>query len=314
VSAPGDHDGTATRKVRAAYLSVASNTCLVVGKLSVGVAIASVAVVSEAVHSGIDLLAALLATYAIRASARPADARHSYGHGKFEDVSGTVEALLVFIAALIIIYESVRRLVHMEMVQLPLLGLAVMGASAAVNAAVSSHLFKVARETDSVALEADALHLRTDVWTSLGVMVAMGVIWLTGWDWVDPVMAIAVAVLIGWAAVRLTRRTLSDLVDASLPEEEVRAVREVLLGHVGLHMGWDSLRTRRAGPVRHVDMHLHFPPSMPVGEAHDIAHLIEEEIEARLPRCDVHIHLEPCQGDCGECMREECGDRDGREG
>ena len=305
----GDDEGTRARKVRAAYLSVASNTCLVAGKLSVGVAIASVAVVSEAVHSGIDLLAAVLATYAVRASARPADARHSYGHGKFEDVSGTVEALLIFIAALIIIYESIRRLVHMEMVEMPLLGLAIMGVSAAVNAGVSSHLFKVARETDSVALEADALHLRTDVWTSLGVMAAMGVIWVTGWDWVDPVMAIAVAVLIGWAAVKLTRRTVSDLVDASLPEEEVEAIREVLLEHVGLHMGWDSLRTRRAGPVRHVDLHLHFPPSMPVGEAHDIAHHIEEDIRERLPRSDVHIHLEPCQDECEGCIQEECEDR-----
>jgi cation diffusion facilitator family transporter len=314
VSEEGDIQDQSTRKVRAAYLSVVSNVSLLLGKLAVGLTIASVAVMSEAVHSGMDLMAALLATFAVRASIRPADSRHSYGHGKFEDVSGTVEALLIFVAALIIIYESLRRIRNMEMVEMPLLGLAIMGVSAAVNAAVSSHLFKVARETDSVALEADALHLRTDVWTSLGVMGAMGAIWLTGWDWVDPVVAIGVAVLIAWAAYRLTRRTVSDLVDASLPPEEVEAVREVLLEHVGLHMGWDSLRTRRAGPVRHVDLHLHFPPSMPVGKAHDIAHHIEEDIKERLPRSDVHIHLEPCQDECDGCIQDECEDRVTEEG
>jgi cation diffusion facilitator family transporter len=296
--------------VRAAYLSVASNTSLVAGKLTVGLMMSSVAVMSEAVHSGLDLVAAILATYAVSKSIKPADTSHAYGHGKFEDLSGTIEAALILVVAAIIVYESVHRLFSVEEVELPILGIAVMGGSAGINFVVSEYLHRVAKETDSVALEADALHLRTDVWTSLGVMAALAVIFFTGWDWVDPIVAIGVALLIVWAAYGLTRRTISDLVDSPLPEEDQQVIRDVLREHVGMHIGWDSLRTRRAGPDRHIDVHLHFPPSMPVSEAHDIAHHIQEDIEEGLPRSHVLIHLEPCVGDCSDCPEEECDDRE----
>jgi cation diffusion facilitator family transporter len=297
------------RKIRAAYLSVGSNTLLVISKLFVGLLMGSVAIISEAVHSGMDLLAALLATFAVREAAKPPDEDHRYGHGKFEDLSGTIEAALIIIAAAIIIIESLRRLVDMEGIELPLMGVAVMGVSAGVNWGVSWYLFKVARETESIALEADALHLRTDVYTSLGVMVAMMVIHYTEWYWVDPVVAIGVAVLIAYAAYELTRRTVRDLVDAPLPEEEHEAIEGILHEHVGMHIGWDSIRTRRAGSERHIDLHLHFPPSMPVKEAHDIAHHIQEDIEAALAKSHVLIHLEPCAGECPECPEMDCDDR-----
>jgi cation diffusion facilitator family transporter len=298
------------RKIRAAYISVGSNTLLVVTKVMVGLLMGSVAIISEAVHSGMDLLAALLATYAVRKAAHPPDEGHAYGHGKFEDLSGTIEAILIVIAAAIIIIESLRRLVDMEGIDLPLLGMAVMGLSAGVNWGVSWYLFKVGRETESIALEADALHLRTDVYTSLGVMVAMAVIHYTDWYWVDPVVAIGVAALIAYAAYELTRRTVRDLVDAPLPPEECEAIEGILHEHVGMHIGWDSIRTRKAGSERHIDLHLHFPPSMPVKEAHEIAHHIQEDIEAALARSQVLIHLEPCQGDCPECPEMDCEDRD----
>jgi cation diffusion facilitator family transporter len=298
------------RKIRAAYLSVGSNTLLLVSKLVVGFLMGSVAIISEAIHSGMDLLAALLATYAVRKAAHPPDEDHAYGHGKYEDLSGTIEAALIIIAAAIIIVESLRRLVSTEAIDLPLLGVAVMGVSAGVNWSVSWYLFKVARETESIALEADALHLRTDVYTSLGVMVAMAVIHYTDWYWVDPVVAIGVALLIAYTAYELTRRTVRDLVDAPLPPEEREAIEGILHEHAGMHIGWDSIRTRRAGSERHIDLHLHFPPSMPVKEAHDIAHHIQEDIEAALPRSHVLIHLEPCQGECPECPEMDCEDRD----
>jgi len=301
---------TDRRKIRAAYLSVGSNSLLLVSKLVVGFLMGSVAIISEAIHSGMDLLASLLATYAVRKAAHPPDEDHAYGHGKFEDLSGTVEAVLIVIAAAIIIIESLRRLVDMEGIDLPLLGVAVMGVSAVVNWGVSGYLFKVAKETESVALEADALHLRTDVYTSLGVMVAMLVIHYTEWYWVDPVVAIGVAALIAYAAYELTRRTVRDLVDAPLPPEEREAIEGILHEHVGMHIGWDSIRTRRAGSERHIDLHLHFPPTMPVKEAHDIAHHIQEDIEAALPRSQVLIHLEPCEGECPGCPELECDDRD----
>jgi cation diffusion facilitator family transporter len=183
--------------------------------------------------------------------------------------------------------------------------------SAGVNVAVSRYLHRVARETDSVALEADALHLSTDVWTSVGVMVAMAAIWATNWQWLDPAVAIGVAGLIIAAAYRLTRRTLSDLVDAPLPEEDRAIILEVLAEHEGMHLGYDSLRTRRAGPERHIDLHLHFPPSMPLQEAHDLSHHVQLEIEQRLAHSHVLIHLEPCQVPCERCTREPCRDRTG---
>jgi len=129
--------------------------------------------------------------------------------------------------------------------------------------------------------------------------------------WIDPVVAIGVAVLIMYAAYELTRRTLKDLVDAPLPDEDIQAIKRVLEEHKEMHLGFDALRTRRAGPERHIDLHLHFPPSMPVAEAHDIAHHVQLEIETSLPRSVILIHLEPCDEECHECDREVCKDRDG---
>ncbi|MCR4405232.1 MAG: cation diffusion facilitator family transporter [Candidatus Acetothermia bacterium] len=299
----------ARRKRRAARISVISNTALILGKLTVGLVMSSVAIISTAVDSAIDLLAALIALYAVRQSARPPDRGHVYGHGKFEDLSGAIEAALILIGACFIVYEAVLRLIRGSEVAFPLLGLAVMGFSGLVDVVVSSYLFRVARQTESVALEADALHLSTDVWTSLGVMAAMGLIWATGWHWLDPVVAIAVAVLIIITAYRLTRKTVHGLVDAPLPAADEAAILAILREHKEIHIGWDSLRTRRAGPERHIDLHLHFPPSMPVQEAHAIAHHIQHDIEAALPRSQVLIHLEPCEGDCRSCEKEPCPDR-----
>lgn len=304
----------ARRKRRAARISVISNTVLVLGKLTVGLVMSSVAIISTAVDSGIDLLAALIAMYAVRQSARPADKGHAYGHGKFEALSGAIEAALILVGAFFIVYEAALRLARGTEVTLPALGLAVMGLSALVDIVVSSYLFRVARRTESVALEADALHLSTDVWTSLGVMAAMGLIWATGWHWLDPVVAIAVATIIVATAYKLTRKTVRDLVDTPLPEEEQEAILAILRAHKGIHIGWDSLRTRRAGPERHIDLHLHFPPSMAVQEAHEVAHHIQLEIEAALPRSQVLIHLEPCEGDCQSCERASCPDRAGAAG
>ena len=295
----------------AARASVVSNTSLVVGKLIVGIMMSSVAVISEAIHSGIDLVAAVIAVYAVSQSAKPPDEDHLYGHGKFEDVSGTVEAALILVAAIVIVWEAAKRLMHGGEVAMPLAGVAIMALSVGLNIAVSRYLFKVARETASVALEADALHLSTDVWTSLGVLGAMILLAFKGPWWIDPAVAIGVAVLIMYAAYELTRRTLKDLVDAPLPEEDLRAIREVLDEHKEMHIGFDALRTRRAGPERHIDMHLHFPPSMPVAEAHDIAHHVQLEIETRLPRSVILIHLEPCDEECHACDKEVCTDRDG---
>ena len=169
------------QKTRVALLSVISNTALVLMKLVVGIMINSVSVISEAIHSGMDLVAAIIAWFSVRTSSKPADEDHPFGHGKIENVSGTVEALLIFLAAGWIIYEAIKKFIHPEPIETAFWGVGVMLISAITNIIVSQKLFKVGRETDSVALQADAWHLRTDVYTSLGVMVGLALIWIGQW-------------------------------------------------------------------------------------------------------------------------------------
>ena len=211
-------DSIDKRKSSVALLSVASNTILVLLKLTVGIIIGSVSVISEAIHSSVDLLAALIALFAVRTSGKPADAEHPFGHGKVENISGTVEALLIFLAAGWIIFEAVKKLKDPEPLEEVGWGVAVMMVSSAANILVSKALFKVGKETDSVALQADAWHLRTDVYTSAGVMAGLAIIWIgrivlpgTDLNWVDPVAAIGVALLIIKAAYQLTVESARDL-------------------------------------------------------------------------------------------------------
>jgi len=183
-------------KVSIARLSILSNSFLIVLKLAVGFISGSVSIISEAIHSSMDLIAAVIAFFSVKVSDTPPDSRHPYGHGKVENISGVIEALLIFIAAIWIIIEGVKKLLSND-IKLESIGIgsAVMLVSAVLNAFVSGRLYKVARETKSVALEADALHLKTDVYTSLGVAVGLGLIMLTGINWLDPVVAILVAFL-----------------------------------------------------------------------------------------------------------------------
>lgn len=297
------------QKTAVAALSVGSNSLLVVAKLLVGWSIGSVSVVSEAIHSGVDLVAALIAFYAVRSSGKPADKEHPFGHGKIENISGAVEAVLIFLAAGWIIYEAIHKLIRPQPMDDVGWGVIVMFGSAAINAFVSHMLFKVARKTDSVALEADAWHLRTDVWTSAGVMAGLGLIWggeaiFPGrhFHWVDPVVAIGVALLIIRAAWELTLQAGRDLLDANIPADE-RAWLETYLqdlktdaGKPNIH-GFHKLRTRKSGHVRFVEFHLFVSPDMTVEEGHRITKVAKADIRKHLPNADVLIHIEPYDPD-----------------
>ncbi len=293
-------------KTRAALLSVLSNSTLVALKLVVGVSIGSVSVLSEAVHSAVDLMAALIALFAVRAAGKPADRDHPFGHGKFENLSGTVEALLIFVAAAWIVWEAYRRLTG-EGPELPhaLWGALLMLLSVALNLGVSQWLFQVGRRTDSVALVADAWHLRTDVWTSAGVMGALGAIWVgkTVWgvdlSWIDPVAALVVAVLILHAAYLLTRHAARDLLDVTLPREEERWLREYLGGQAAPVHGFHHLRTRKAGSLRFVEFHLWMDPQMSVEDSHALGDQIVAGIKERYPQTRVIVHVEPYEGGNG---------------
>lgn len=287
---------TMDRKAKAASLSVASNTGLVGLKLAVGVATGSVSVISEAAHSTLDLFAAAVAFASVWASSRPADTGHPFGHGKIENVSGVVEAFLILAAAAWIIYEAVLRLMDplAHPIQALGWGIAVMGASALTNTLVSRYLFKVARETDSIALETDAYHLSTDVWTSLGVFVGLALIQLTGLRVIDPIVAIAVALMIVRVSLALTRKAFGPLLDVGLPKEELRELERIVMRTPKV-IGFHKLRTRRSGPYRQIDYHLIVPASMPVIEAHRLTETIEDAIRRQFPHTTVVTHIEPDQ-------------------
>ncbi len=287
-------------KVEAAALSVGSNLVLTAGKLATAWATHSVSILSEALHSGLDLVASFLALFAVRRSRKAADHDHQFGHGKFESVSGLVEGLLILIAVVLILWRSVARMVSGELeIQGEPLGAVVMAVAAGANLFVSTVLFRVARRTDSVALEADAWHLRTDVWTSAGVGMGMAAIALgkrlgvPAVLYLDPLVAIVIAAAILRAAWGIVRQSWDHLVDRSLPEAELEQIRALLREHYSEFAGFHRLRTRKAGSQRYIDLHLVVPGSRSVAEAHALCDHLEADLTNLLPNTEVMIHVEP---------------------
>lgn len=294
-------------KTKTARLSIASNTILTLGKLGVGISMNSVSVISEAIHSGLDLLAAILAFLSVRESAKPADERHQYGHGKFENLASITEAILILVAAGMIIYNAYPKIFRGVEVHSLGLGSIVMGVSAVVNFFVSRELMRVARKTESPALAADAWHLRTDVYTSLGVLAGIVAIKLTGLAIIDPLIAIAVALLIVKAGIDLIRDSVQSILDANLPEEDEEVIRDILREHSSSYVEFHNLRTRKAGSQRYVDLHLVVPSEWAINTVHTLCDHIEADIKARLNDALVLIHTEPCALQCQDCYRADEG-------
>ncbi len=289
-------------KTNAAGLSILSNAILVALKLSVGFIMGSVSVISEGAHSTVDLLAALIAFFSIRAAAKPADEEHEFGHGKFENISGFVEALLIFLAAALIIYEAIVRIINRARPEFLVAGIGIMAFSVVANLFVSRFLHRMANRTDSVALEADAWHLTTDVYTSLGVLVGLLVVETTHWYILDPIIAIGVALLIIRAAWNITRKSMGGLVDVRLPKAEEDIIAASITEHLGEITGFHELRTRKAGSQRYIDLHLVLPKSVTLETAHKLCDHLESDIKSKLSNGLVTIHCEPCeQGEDGSC-------------
>jgi len=287
------HKDLQKKKIRTARLSIFSNTFLILMKIVAGILSGSVSIISEAIHSSMDLMAAVIAFFSVRISAIPPDKKHPYGHGKFENVSGVIEAMLIFIAAGWIIYEAVKKLVLPELPDSIGVGSIVMFVSAAVNFVVSRRLYKIAKLTDSIAMEADALHLKTDVYTSLGVCVGLILIWITKVPILDPIIAILVACLILFESFSLFKKAYSPLLDTHIPEEEITIIEKVIKNHLTSEMGYHMLRTRISGNMRHVDLHLEMPGNISVKESHDMCDHIEEDIKNEIQHIEVYIHIEP---------------------
>src|SRR3954465_2814263 len=301
---------------RAAAISIASNSGLIVLKLVAGACTGSAAIAPGAIHSGIDLIASIVAYFSVRQAETPADSSHRYGHEKFENVAAGVEGMLILVGSGVIVYTAVTHLVEGTQIESIGFGIAVVAFATAVNLVVSHYLYRRARETDSAALAGDAAHLRTDAYTSLGVLVGLGLVQLTGETWIDPVVALLIAVAIVYTGLRVVAGSWRVLVDEALPEAETAAIREAIesFGDRGV-AGYHELRTRRAGTRRYVDMHVQFRSGTTLEEAHAIAHGLQDTIRERLRGADVLIHLEPeDRVRPGEEVRVEPGAGGGAEG
>jgi cation diffusion facilitator family transporter len=282
-------------KRRAAALSVASNTTLIILKVIAGIATGSVAVLTEAAHSGMDLIASIVALVSVRKADEPADAGHPYGHEKMENMAGAIEGTLILFGAAIITYEALLRLVRGGRVHTIGIGIAVIVVSMVVNIVVSRVIGRRARETGSVALEADALHLSADVASSAAVLLGLVLVAFTHAQWIDPTVALLVAVAVAIAGVRILLRSSRSLLDEALPEQELEGIRATIreLGAERGVVGFHKLRARRAGARRYVDVHVQFDSGISLEAAHETAHELTNAIRDQLTGADILVHVEP---------------------
>ena len=281
-------------KQGAAALSIASNSILIALKLAAGAITGSIAIITEAVHSMIDLVASVIAFVSVRKADVPADEEHPYGHEKVENLAANFEGILILIGAALIVYEASHRLAIGASVESLGVGIAVMGFSVIANLVVSEVLYRRARATESPALEGDAAHLRTDAMTSAGVLVGLALVEITGIDAFDSITALFVAVAIVWAGISIIRRSSGVLVDEALPDTEMdRIEAAIAAARTPEVAGYHKLRARRAGRRRHIDFHVQYRSGTSLERAHELAHEMRDSIEAEIPQAEVLIHVEP---------------------
>ncbi|MFF2175323.1 cation diffusion facilitator family transporter [Lysinibacillus sp. NPDC058147] len=276
-----------------AFLSVLSNSTVVILKLIVGLFTGSVAIISEAIHSLLDLLASCIAFISVRISSKPADKEHPYGHGKVENISGTIETLLIFVAGIWIIYECIHKIINPTPIKLPVLGILVMLFGALINFFVSRIVYRTAKNTNSVAMKSNALHLLTDVYTSLGVALSLLIVHLTGWYILDPIIGIILACYIMIEAFKLMKETFPPLMDARLSKEEEEQIIRIIESFKDEYIEYHDFRTRRSGAEEYIDFHLVVASNESIETVHNLCDRIEEKINTLFHQANILIHLEP---------------------
>lgn len=282
-----------TQKKLAASLSIVSNAIIILLKIVAGVVSGSISIISEAIHSLSDFLASVLTFFAVSRSSEPADKEHPFGHGKYEDISGFVEGGLIVFAGLYIIYEALKKLIFgYNLNAEPMLGIYVMGFAVIANYLVSSYLFHVAKVSDSVSLYADAEHLRVDILSSLGVLVGLILIKLTGYTILDPIIALIVAFIIIKAGYTISKATLNNLLDGSLPSCDLEKIENILNNTTSI-IGYKNIKARKVGHCKDIEITLFFNPDMKISECHQICDEIEDKIEKELNEVTIIIHAEP---------------------
>jgi cation diffusion facilitator family transporter len=288
-------------QVRAAIVSVAAGLGILVFKFAAYLVTGSVAILSDAAESVVNVVAANVALISLIVAVRPPDEAHQYGHGKAEYVSSATEGGLIVLAGAWVLGTAVLRLIRPVELRHLDWGLGVLLVATAANLLTARFLLRVSREADSIALEADARHLQADVLTSVGVVAGVALAWGTGRAWVDAAVAAVVAVHIVRMGIGVYSRGLRGLMDTSLPQAEEAAIRGILDEHQDEIVDYHALRARKAGSARFVDLHLVLHRTLSVGQAHALCDDLEEHIEAALPRTDVTIHVEPCAPGCPRC-------------
>ena len=297
---------TNNKKKLVAGLSITSNVILSVLKIITGIASGSLSIISEAIHSFSDFFASVLTFFSVMKSSQPADSDHPYGHGKYEDMAGFIEGILIIFAALFIIWEASKKIIFgVNMNTETNMGIVVMFIAVILNIVVSSLLFKVAKETNSISLYADGEHLRTDIYSSLGVMIGLVLIKITGYSILDPVIAIIVAVIIFKAGYSISQKAGSNLLDHSLPEENINNIKQIIKDcSANVTLKRNSIKARQVGPTKDIDLILQFLENTSICECHKVCDEIEKKIRSLYPHCSISIHAEPicykrnCQNSC----------------
>lgn len=278
-----------------AWLSVATAIVIIALKIAAYLLTGSIGFLSDALESGANIIAAIITLIALLVAARPPDREHAFGHTKAEYLSSGVEGILILSAAVFIIVQAIRRLLNPEPLDQVGFGVAISAIALVANLVVAQILLRAGSQHRSEALTADAHHLMTDVWTSAGVIVGVSLVSLTGWLWLDPLIALAVATQIIFTAIKLIRSSVNGLLDAGLPDDEVARVRSILDGFVEDGVSYHALRTRRAGAQRFVSVHIQVPGGWSVQQGHELLEDIEYQIRHNLAPVSVMTHLEPVE-------------------
>ena len=280
---------------RYAWLSIAAAISTILLKGVAWWLTGSVGLLSDAIESFVNLAGAVMALWMLTLAALPADDDHAHGHGKAEYFSSAFEGFLILLAAVSIGYTAIDRLLHPQPLEAVAAGLLVSVVASVINFATARTLMRVGRAHRSITLEADAHHLMTDVWTSVGVIGGVGLVWLTGWLWLDPAIALLVAANIVWTGWQLMQRSAAGLMDVSLPAEQIEQVEALLAGYRGQGLDFHALRTRQAGSRVFVTLHVLVPGTWTVQQGHDCSERIEADIRKALPHAHVTTHLEPIE-------------------
>jgi len=288
-------------KAGATKLLIVAVVGLIVFKVAVSWLTGSISILAQAADSFLDLFAGIITFSAIRIATKPGDAEHPYGHGKVEDIAGVVQGVLIFIAGGLIIYSAVRRIIEGSSIELAEAGIAVMAVSIVVSIFLARHLLSVSRTTGSVALEANARNIATDVYSASAVLVGLAIVRFTGLNIIDPVIAIGVATYILKVALDTMRKPISGLLDEKLPPSQQALIEDCLKKRSREVFGFHTLRTRRAGSQIYIDLHLVMARDISLEQAHQICDQIEVEIQSALHEASVTIHAEPCNNECEQC-------------